>query len=415
MISNFYSILTLLLLFTVLFGYINARFIKLPDVIGIMLLSLISSVLLVISGNLIPNISRFAVRTISNIDFEQVILQMFLGFLLFAGAVHVDIRRLRQERNTIIMLATIGILISTAVVGVSVYYIFNLTGTHIPLMYCLLFGALISPTDPIAVLGILKKARVPAKLEIRITGESLFNDGVALVVFVTLLTVAHKGLEHLSFWQTGWLFIREAMGGILWGFILGFAGFFILKTIDNYQLEVLITIVMVMGGYSFAQWLGISGPLAMVIAGLITGSRSKRYAMSERSRDYLEKFWELLDEIMNALLFLLVGFEMLAIRFTWPLIETGLIAILIVLIARFISVYIPMQVLSLWRKAEQYKAALLTWGALRGALSIALALSLPEDFARHEIVVITYIVVIFSISVQGLTIGKVAKKMSGKI
>jgi CPA1 family monovalent cation:H+ antiporter len=313
----------------------------------------------------------------------------------------------------IMTFSTIGVLLSTLVIGVLMYFIFGFFQTNIPFIYCLLFGALISPTDPIAVLGILKEAKIPASLEIKITGESLFNDGVGVVVFATILEIAQLGIDKISFGEIAWTFLKEAGGGILWGVILGYAGFYLLRSIDHYQVEVLITLAMVMGGYLFASYLHISGPLAMVVAGIITGNKGEA-SMSDVTRDYVGKFWELIDEILNAVLFLLIGFEVLILSFHSKIILIGLTAILIVLFARLISVFIPTLFLQFRRSFERNMVPILTWGGLRGGISVALALSLPSNMYRSEFVSITYIVVIFSILVQGLTIGKLAKKLVSK-
>jgi monovalent cation:H+ antiporter, CPA1 family len=412
MAISLYSILTILIVLTATFSYINFRYIKLPATIGVMLISLLCSLIILGIGKFYPPAVRHPISIINSIDFEMLLMRIMLSFLLFAGAIHIDIHKLRKEITPIIIYSTLGVLISTAVIGISMYFIFHLFGLVIPLIYCLLFGALISPTDPIAVLGILKKAGIPPSLEIKITGESLFNDGVGVVVFISILEVATLGTENLSVLQTAGLFLREAGGGIIWGFILGYAGYYLLRSIDHYQIEVLITIAMVMGGYLFARYIHVSGPLAMVVAGIITGNKGKELAMSDITRDYVNKFWEMIDEILNALLFLLIGFEMIAFSFDPKDIWIGLIAIIIVLIARWISVFLPTLLLPSRRSFERYMLPILTWGGLRGAISVALALSLPKGEYRDLIISITYIIVVFSIIVQGLTIGKLAKKLT---
>ena len=282
----------------------------------------------------------------------------------------------------------------------------------IDFIYCLLFGALISPTDPIAVLGILRKAKIPSTLEMKISGESLFNDGVAVVVFITIYEVITAGIQNISAGKIAWLFIKEAGGGIAFGVLLGYMGFWILRSIDNYVVEVLITIAIVMGGYLLADHLHISGPLAMVMAGIITGNKSMEEGMSDITRDYINKFWQMMDEVLNAILFLLVGFQMLIIPFNITTLWIGLISIIIVLVARFISVVIPITFLKNKKTFEKHAVLILTWGGLRGGLSVALALSLPENMFSEVFVSVTYIIVLFSIIVQGLTIGKFAKKLA---
>lgn len=409
---NLYSILTILIVLTGIFSYINIRFIKLPATIGVMLISLICSLVFLGIGKFYPSLMEEPVSIIKSLDFETLLMRVMLSFLLFAGAIHIDIQKLKKELTPIITFATLGVILSTAVIGLAMYFVFHLFNLAVPFIFCLLFGALISPTDPIAVLGILKKAKIPSETEIKITGESLFNDGVGVVVFISLLEVASIGVENLSFGQVAGLFFKEAVGGVVWGLILGYTGYYLLRSIDHYQVEVLITVAIVMGGYLLASKLHISGPLAMVITGIIIGNKGKREAMSDTTKDYVNKFWELIDEILNALLFLLIGFEMLVLTFDKRTIWIGLFAILIVLVARFISVSLPTLFLSFRRSFERNMIPLLTWGGLRGGISVALALSLPRGEHRDVIISITYIVVVFSIIVQGLTIGKLANKLA---
>lgn len=337
-----------------------------------------------------------------------------LGFLLFAGSIHIDSKSLRKERLPVITLATIGVLISTFLVGSLLYFLFSAFHLTIGYIYCLLFAALISPTDPIAVLAILKRSGIPKSLELKIAGESLFNDGVAVVVFLTILEVAQTGIDKLSFIDISILFIREGGGGLSFGLLLGYSGYFTMRSIDKYEVEVLITIATVMGGYLVADILHISGPLAMVVAGIVIGSKGKASGISAITQDYLSKFWELIDEMLNALLFLLMGFEMLVIKLDITIVMISIISILLVLFARWVSVAIPVSLLRFKIKFEKNAIMILTWGGLRGGLSVALALSLPKEMYRDQFVAITYIVVIFSIIVQGLTIGKLYRKLETK-
>ncbi len=406
-----YSVLTIIISISALFAYVNYRYIKLPGTIGIMVMSLVSSVLLVALGHFVPSFSSEVIMMIESIDFHELLMEVMLSFLLFSGAIHINSKSLKQERLPVLVLATVGILISTFLVGGLTFFAFNLFGLNVDFVYCLLFGALISPTDPIAVLGILKKAKIPHSMELKITGESLFNDGVAVVVFITILQIAKAGVDNMSALDMTQLFLHEAGGGLVYGLALGYIGFWLLRSIDNYQVEVLITIAIVMGGYTLADTLHVSGPLAMVVAGIITGNQGRELAMSDVTRDYLTKFWELVDEILNALLFLLIGFEMLVIQINSTLVLIGFIAVIIVLFARWVSVAFPIMVLKLKIKFEKHAIAILTWGGLRGGISVALALSVPAEMHRAELVTITYIVVVFSIIVQGLTIGKVAKRL----
>ena len=408
---NVNEIISITIVLAAVFAYINHRLIKWPPTIGIMVLSLLSSIVLVALGQSFGLVSDTAVQIVASIDFRDVLMNFMLSFLLFAGAIHLDVRKLQKERWPVLILSTLGILISTALVGGMVCYLFGLFSIDMPFIYCLLFGALISPTDPIAVLAILKEAKIPSSLEIKISGESLFNDGVAVVVFVTLAEAARVGTADITILSVTRLFVQEAVGGVLFGTGLGLLGYYALRSIDDYKVEVLVTIAIVMGGYLLAGYLHVSGPLAMVVAGLITGSKVKDEAMSDISRDYLGKFWELIDEILNAILFLLMGFEMLVIKMNPVIVAIGLISIVVVLFARWVSVLIPIWLMKYRIQFEKHAVAILTWGGLRGGLSVALALSLSPGQHRDEFVLITYIIVVFSILVQGLTIGRVAKRL----
>lgn len=412
---NTNEILSILIVLAAVFAYINHRWIKWPPTIGIMVLSLVCSVLLAAFGNSHSLLSDKAIELASSIDFREVLLNFMLSFLLFAGAIHIDAGKLNKERWPILILSTLGILISTFFVGGAVWLLFSLFHIAIPFIYCLLFGSLISPTDPIAVLAILKQAKIPSTLEVKISGESLFNDGVAVVVFITIFETARSGGGDISAVNVGMLFLREAVGGILFGLALGYIGFYAIRSIDDYKVEVLITLAMVMGGYFLADSLHISGPLAMVVAGIICGNKVKDEAMSDTSWDYLGKFWELIDEVLNAILFLLIGLEMLIIKISPVILLIGGICILVVLLARWLSVWFPMLLLRYKLNFEKNAVAILTWGGLRGGLSVALALSLGPQMHRDEFVLITYVIVIFSILVQGLTIGPFVKRLGRTI
>jgi monovalent cation:H+ antiporter, CPA1 family len=409
-----YNIITIIILLAATFGYINQRFIKLPGIIGIMIISLGASLAVIALDKIYPEFFINAIDSIRAIDFNTVVLKVMLSFLLFAAAIHIDLKKLRSERKAIITFSTISIFISTLVVGFLFYITTSLFGLRVNFLYCLLFGALISPTDPIAVVGILKKAKIPSSLETKISGESLFNDGVGVVLFIAFYEIAQKGLENITTWNILWLFIREAGGGLLLGWLLGYLCYLALKSIDNYVVEILITLAIVMGGYALAGELHVSGPLAMVVAGLITGDKIMALGISDTTRDYLGKFWELIDELMNAVLFLLIGFEMLIVAFNLTLFWLGCIAVVIVLFARLISVSLPIVILKNKKAFENNAIPILTWGALRGGISVALALSVPKYMYGDMFVSITYIVVLFSIVVQGLTIGKFARKLQEK-
>ncbi|WPQ62555.1 sodium:proton antiporter [Chitinophaga sancti] len=405
------EILAITIVLTAIFAYINHHFIKWPPTIGIMALSLMSSIVLAFMGGAHSVLSEKAVQLAESVDFKDLLMNFMLSFLLFAGAIHIDAQKLKQEKWAVMLLATLGVLISTFIIGGLVWYLFGLFKLPISFIYCLLFGALISPTDPIAVLGILKKTNIPSSLESKISGESLFNDGVAVVIFISIEEIARSSGGEFSALAIGRLFLEEAIGGVLFGALLGYMGYYALRSIDDYKVEVLITLAIVMGGYFFADHLHVSGPLAMVVAGIITGNKAKKEGMSDLTRDYLGKFWELIDEILNAILFLLIGMEMLIVKVNTTIFIIGVICILIVLFARWVSVIFPVFLLRYKIKFEKHAVAILTWGGLRGGISVALALSLSPFMHRDEFVFITYIVVVFSILVQGLTIGRFANKL----
>jgi CPA1 family monovalent cation:H+ antiporter len=407
---NTQEILTLTIVLAALFAYINFRFIKWPPVIGIAALSILSSILLITLGHSRFTLSKKVVELATSVDFQDLLMNFMLSFLLFAGAIHIDAGSLRKERWPVIMLATVGIVLSTFLIAGLTWYVFGLFGQAIPFIHCLLFGALISPTDPIAVLSILRKAGIPASLELKISGESLFNDGVAVVVFMSILEIARPG-SSISPLSISRLFLQEAFGGILFGAALGYVGYWALRSIDDYKVEVLITLAIVMGGYNAAGHLHVSGPLAMVVAGIITGNKVRTEALSDLTKDYLNKTWEMIDEVLNAVLFLFIGLEMLIIQLDRIVLLIGVVSIITCLLARWISVSIPIFLLRYKIKFEKHSIAILTWGGLRGGISIAMALSLGSDMHRNEFVTITYVIVVFSILVQGLTIGRVARKL----
>lgn len=406
-----YNTFALLIVAAAAFGYINHRFLRLPGTIGLMILALVSSLIAIGLGRMGVTWVLTASKLLRSIDFHTVLMQVMLSFLLFAGAIHVDLQALGKERAAVGAMATAGTLLSTLLVAVAAYYILPLFGLPLQFIYCLLFGALISPTDPIAVLGILKEARIAPHLEIRIVGESLFNDGIAVVVFVSLFQIAQFGAEQATPGVIGELFLREAVGGIVLGAVLGYVTFWALRTIDNYKVEVLITLALVMGGTALATALHTSGPLAIVVAGLIVGNQGRAKGMSDQTREYLDKFWEVLDEILNAVLFVLIGLEMLVLDISRTTLMVGGVAIVVVLLARLVSVALPLGLLRRYYPFDRPTLRVLTWGGLRGGISVALALSLPESMPRDLIVGVTYVVVVFSIIVQGLSIGLLVKKL----
>ena len=414
------DLITLLLVLSAAFTLINIAYFKLPSTIGLMLIALISSALVLLVGILFPGIAQGAEHIIEEFEFKEVLLDIMLNFLLFAGALSMDLNTMIEEKVPIIILAVFGTLISTFVVGALVFYIFPLMGIEMDFIYCLLFGALISPTDPIAVLALLKKFNLSKNLEIKVAGESLFNDGVGVVVFLTILGVAERGMDTFNIGEVGILFGQEVFGGLLLGAILGYLGFKTLLFIDNdyVELEVLVTLSLVMIGGRFAESIHVSAPLAMVILGLFIGNKGRDEKLANATGKYVFKFWHLLDETLNAMLFILIGLEMLVIAkdVTSDMFLLGAVGILIVLTGRSIGVSLPVGLMSLKIKFEKGTTPLLIWGGLRGGISVALALSLsdfewiPSDF-KIIILFTTYCVVVFSILVQGLTIPALLRKI----
>ena len=400
------SISSILLTVSALFAYINYRYIKLPTTIGIMAISRVFSVVLVLLSKFGYTTGiTYAQNLLDQVDFNQALMHGMLSFLLFAGAMHVNLSELLDKKWVVGLLASVGVVTSTFIVGIFSYYLLQLLNLGIPFIYCLLFGSLISPTDPVAVMGVLKTAGATKSLETKIAGESLFNDGVAVVVFLVIFGIAINGdpvsVEHISK-----LFAQEAIGGGLFGFVIGWVALQMLKRVDDYQVEVLITLALVAGGSTAAAMMHISAPIAVVVAGLIIGNHGRRDAMSDTTRQHLDTFWELVDEILNAVLFLLIGLEIMVTLFTVNHLVAGLILALLVLTARFIAVGIPVTLLKLRTDFHPHVIKILTWGGLRGGISVALALSIPPSPEREVIVAVTYIIVVLSILIQGLSIQK---------
>ena len=405
----YYSFSVLIVLAS-FFSYLNLRYLKLPSTIGIMIIAMLSSIILVITGHLFPDTFTHFSNLLRDVDFTEVLMGAMLNFLLFAGAIHINLKDLKEQRGPIVIFSTVSVVISTFVVGGLLFYIAPMLHLNIPFLYCLLFGALISPTDPIAVMGVLKEAKVKKSLETKVAGESLFNDGVAVVVFAVILQLTQSSDIDISFSNISWLLVKEAAGGFIVGALLGLGASNAMRKIDDYKVSVLITLSVVMGGYLIARAMHISGPLTLVAAGIVIGNYGKRTAMSATTKDYLNKFWELIDEILNAILFLFIGFELLLIPNITNYWLMGGISIIVVLFARFISIYIPVKVIPFRNKFSKGTIKVLVWGGLRGGVSIALALSIDEGPHKPVILAITYFIVVFSIIVQGLSVGKVATR-----
>jgi CPA1 family monovalent cation:H+ antiporter len=418
---NWFEIIALLVTLAALFSYLNHRFLGLPTTVGLMLIGLLFSMALLAAGNVFPGLEPKVVALLERIDFNKTLMEGLLGFLLFAGALHVNLDDLAQQKRVIALLATVGLLVSTGLVGGLVWAVMGMLGLDLSFVLCLLFGALISPTDPIAVLAILKSLGVPKSLETKITGESLFNDGMAVVVFLAVMGVAglsgHGSGEVGVAFEVVTLFAVETLGGVAFGLASGYLAFLVFRSVDNYEVEILLSLALVAGGYALAGALRVSGPIAMVVAGLLIGNQGRRFAMSDRTRDHLDTFWKLVDEVLNAVLFVLIGFEVLVISFDRSWLGAGLLAIPIVLAARWIAVGGPVLALRRFRPFTPHAVKVLTWGGLRGGISVALALSLKaslgqSDRAAYEgVLMMTYVVVVFSIVVQGLTMAPLLRTL----
>ncbi|MGY4398447.1 CPA1 family monovalent cation:H+ antiporter [Sphingomonas sp. UYAg733] len=405
----------ILIVLAALLGYVNHRFLKLPPSVGLTVMGAVASLIVVGLDSALPGSSFGADvrRFIAGIDFHTTLMDGMLSFLLFAGALHVDWTEMRRGRWPILVLSTIGVLISTALVGGGFYLLSSLLGLDIPAIWCLVFGALISPTDPVSVMGVLTRVKVSPTLEATVAGESLFNDGVGVVVFAILLVTATSG-QPFSLAHAGHLFLREAGGGILLGLVIGWIAFRAMRSIDDYKVEVMISLAVVMGGYAVASWLHVSGPVAMAVAGLLIGNAGVAYAMSDVTRDYVLKFWALIDDILNAVLFLLIGLEVVTIPADPRLLVLGALAIPLALLARVISVMLPLTAMRPFLNLGPLAPVTLIWGGLRGGISIALALGLASEAARPSLLAATYMVVLFSVIVQGGSIERVLKRVSAR-
>jgi CPA1 family monovalent cation:H+ antiporter len=404
-----FNILAILVTLTALFSYVNHRYIGLPVSIGVMLIALVVSLVLIMLDTSGLGLKEQAQTLLGSIDFDKTLLHGMLSFLLFAGTLHININDLADRKWIIGSLSTIGTLLSMFLVGTLMWWVLGWLRVGLPYAYCLLFGALISPTDPIAVLGILKTSGTPKSLRTKIAGESLFNDGIGIVAFILILEVA-TGSHTASLGHIGRLFAQEAIGGALFGLGIGYVAYGMLKSVENYQVELLITLALVTGGYALANLLHLSGPIAIVLAGLLIGNQGRLLAMSDKTRQQLDIFWELVDEILNTVLFVMIGLEVLVLTFTQQNLLAGLLAIPVVILVRFIVVGTQVTLLRPLREFTPGAVRILTWAGLRGGISVALALSVPLGPERDLILPITYAVVVFSILVQGLTIGNLVKR-----
>ena len=402
-----FHLLAVVLTLSALFSYINVRFLRFPRVVGVMAIALLTSFGIILADSLGLKLHETAARIIDSVPFDRTLLHGMLSFLIFAGALQVNLGDLLEQKWMVLALASIGVVLSTIIVGVLSFFVFLLAGLEIPLLYCFLFGALISPTDPISVVAMMKKVRARADIEVMITGESLLNDGVGVVIFSILYEImGTAGDGSISALHVLHLFVQEAFGGFSLGLAAGGVAFLMLRSIDSYETEILITLALVTGGYALAETLHVSGPMAMVGSGILIGNHGRRLAMSFTTRRHLDDFWSVTDELMNAVLFVLIGLEMLIINTKSVYFVAAACAIPVVLTARMISVSLPLAM----RGFDAMMVKLLTWTGLRGGISVALALSLPSSPYREFIITITYTVVVFSIMVQGLTAGKILRQ-----
>jgi len=409
---SWFDVTAVLITLAAVLSYVNTQYLKLPMTIGLMLIALCLSLALIVADHYGLSVRPWVEQLMHRIDFSVALLEGMLSFLLFAGSLHIDLGDLKKHRVVIGTLATFGVVVSTALVGTASYFCFAFFGLGMPFVVCLLFGALISPTDPIAVIAILKTAKAPRDLSTQIAGESLFNDGIAVVVFVALLRLlSGPGLGPL---EVGVLLLREVGGGLVVGGAAGLVTYLLLKRVDDYQVEILLTLALVVGSYALSRRLHVSGPIAVVIAGLFIGNHGRSYAMSDNTRENIDKFWELVDEILNAVLFVLIGLEVFLVQFSKNLIFAGLSMIVVAVVARFVSVGIPLVLIRRKLPMDPGTVRILTWGGLRGGISVALALTLPTGPNRETIVAVTYHVVVFSILVQGLTIKALVKGVANR-
>ncbi|MDP4574693.1 sodium:proton antiporter [Qipengyuania sp. G39] len=407
-----FELAAILVVASALLGWLNHHFIKLPHIIGLTVMGALAAIVLTAVDAVVPGITLddWVTETLQQLNFTETLLQGMLSFLLFAGALHVDLDRLKVAWLPVLLLSTVGVLISTVLVGLAMWGVGMLLSLPIAPIWYFVFGALIAPTDPVSVLGVLKEENVPASLQSAVAGESLFNDGVGIVVFIILLGAAVSG-NDFSLSEGARLFAIEAGGGILVGLVFGWVGYRALASMDEYTLEVLITLAVVMGGYALCSYLHISGPLAMAVAGLLIGNQGVTYAMSDVTRDYVIKFWELVDELLNSVLFLLIGLEMIVLTVGFDEAALALVAIPITLAARAIGILVSTKAIPAARLQDKGAGRVLWWGGLRGGISIALALSLPPGETRDLILAATFAAVLFSVLVQRATLGRLIEKL----
>lgn len=408
---NILTVITLLIIISATFSYLNQRIIKLPGTIGVMTISVVVSMVLLIIGKFSDQKSGLIISLANNIDFSKLLLDVMLGFLLFATALHFDYKKLKELKLAIIILSTVGVILSTVIFGFLFFWTSLLLKIDIPLIYCFLFGAIISPTDPIAVAAILKKSQIPPRLETIIAGESMFNDAIGLILFVVLLGITDKATPNLSSSLIFSLFAREVIGGILIGLVTGYIGFRLIKSISDFQTIFLISIGLILGISLIAEQFHASVPLAAISCGLVIGNKS--FGKNTNSQKFLGQIWQLIDEVLNTILFVMIGLQLILLPFIKNYWLIGILSIFIILIARFLSVTLPALFL-LGKKTKRNNLFILTWAGLRGGISVAMALSLPSSQYKEIILSVCYLIVIFSVIVQGLTLNKLVEGVAEK-
>jgi len=408
-----HEVVGILISITAISSIINYKFIKLPKSIGVTLVTLVMTLLLTLTGNAGWDLNDFALSLIDGIGFNETFLHGMLSFLLFAGSLHINVVELSKHKVLVAILATVSVVMSTTLIGYATYGLVNLLDINLPFYYCFVFGALISPTDPIAVLGILKQVNAPKSLELKIAGEALFNDGMGIVLFFVASAIASGKQAQLQPLEITWFFTQQVVGGVCLGFLMGHYASKLMRSINDAEVAIILTLAIVTGGYTFSHGIGVSGPICMAVAGLVLGNCIREGFMSEENIKHLDYFWELMDDILNSVLFVLIGLEFISLKFDLPTILASLGVIIISIAARWFSISVPVASLSLFRRFDSNTVLAMTWGGLRGGISIALALSLTGPY-RQFIVSITYSVVLFSMLVQGLTIGPLVSRLTEK-
>ncbi|MEM9242812.1 MAG: sodium:proton antiporter [Pseudomonadota bacterium] len=404
MLADLHLTLSLVITLAILLSYLNYRFVKLPSSIAVMSASLLISIVVIVLNWFGISFAKYdLISVVNNLHFRDMLMHFMLGFLLFAGVLSIDMSHLTRKRVEIGVLAIFGTIISAFLIGSIIYFVLLKLGFNLTYPQALIYGALISPTDPIAVLAVFKGIKSLESLSTTLAAESLYNDGIGVVLFLTIYMLAFSSTPP-TIGGTVLLFLRQSVGGLVYGLVLGFVVVKLMKTVSDHKITTMLTIGLVFGGYASANFFGFSGLLTMVTGGIMVNNYQRQKTMSVHARQYLNEFWETIDELLNAILFLMIGFEITIIHLSGKLFIATIIAILVVLICRFIAVVLPMSIIGIWKKQMRFTMSILTWGGLRGGLAVALVLSLPSGDVRDVLLPLTYGVVVFSVLVQGLTV-----------